>query len=345
MRTKGILSDEEEQEAKFLNPPVVDPTDVRKRKKLPSDSETPLRRSKRLRPDSVGLNEQKEGKASSDPPDDNPPVDHEVCKVGRALTEDELQSAKYINEMMSHGVRNYATGWLLQDTSMTLWYADRMGLVQSTPFDIFKEPHLLLLVVAALACADRHKLGLCPLLTFPSATNKFRNYNGVKLDLPMAVDCDSNKLPKLQFSVVHGCAIQTDLGTIGRGTTVVPVKPTGTAVELFGTQRLVAKFAWPVITRHREDNFIRKIRRTLKEKKPEYLKHVVDLKCSHDRTMKQLQLPRALMDDLPILDRFETRALLCLVMEEYRPLESVKNIDEFKTVFVDVVKGKHTQTI
>lgn len=102
----------------------------------------------------------------------------------RALTADELQSANYMNEMMSYGVRNFATGWLLQDTSMTLWYADRMGLVQSTAFDIFKEPHLLLLLVAALFHADHHKLGLSPLLSFPQRRKKaFSDYNGMKMRL------------------------------------------------------------------------------------------------------------------------------------------------------------------
>lgn len=46
------------------------------------------------------------------------------------------------------------------------------------------------------------------------------------------------------------------------------------------------------------------------------------------------------MEDLPILKGFDKRMLLCLVMEEYRPLESVDNINEFKTVFIDVVKGE-----
>lgn len=273
---------------------------------------------------------------------DEPGSDHESDKPGRALTKADLQSAKYINEMMSHSVRNYATGWLLQDANMTLWYADRMGLVQSTPFDIFKEPHLLLLFVAALFHANHHKLGLCPLLSFPQRPKSdFRDYNGVELDLPTAHDCDRNELPPLRFRIVLDGKIKTDLGTIGRGTTVVPVQAIGIAEQHFGKERLIAKFAWPVLKRHQEDYFVRKVRNNLKAKKPAYLKHVVDLKCSMNRTMEDLQLPRALMSDLPSLRGFESRSLVCLVMEEYHSLETLKNIDELKVVFVDVVQGDY----
>lgn len=224
---------------------------------------------------------------------------------------------------------------------MTLWYADRMGLVQSTPFDIFKEPHLLLLTMAALTHADHYKLGLCPLLEFQSHTREFGSYNGTMLDLSLALDCDGKMLPRLKFSIVPDHTIQTDLGTIGRGTTIVPVNPNGeTATRLFGDGRLIAKFAWPVVTRHGEDTFIRKIRRKLKEKKPECLKHVVDLKCSLGRTIEELELPRAFMNDLPVLQKFEKRMLRCLVMEEYSTLESIDGLDEFKTVFVDTVRGE-----
>lgn len=301
-----------------------------KRKEPPSGPGTPERKPKRRRAN---------GWIEEAP--FNPHNVTGICKVGQALTENELQSAKYINEMMSHGVRDYATGWLLQDTAMTLWYADRMGLIQSESFDIFKEPHLLLLTVAALSRADHSKLGFCPLLTFSSCSKKFTNYNGVTLDLPHALDHEARKLPRLTFAIVPNSAVQTDLGTIGRGTTIIPVRPTGReTVELFGKQRLIAKFAWPVVTRHGEDRFIRKIRRKLAEKKPAYLKHVVDLKCSLARSVEQLELPRTFMEDLPVLQNFEKRRLLCLVMEVYYPLESVKNINEFKTVFVDVVKGE-----
>ena len=153
-----------------------------KRKKPPSGSGTPERQSKRRR-----LEEQM---------DEGPPDVVNACRMGRVLTENELQSAKYINEMMSHGVRDYATGWLLQDTTMTLWYADRMGLVQSAPFDIFGEPHLLLLLVAALARAG-HPIVAVPWITSPGHS------------LPLRAVCAGEDAQVTQHGPGAGCGQQT----------------------------------------------------------------------------------------------------------------------------------------
>lgn len=264
----------------------------------------------------------------------------------KALTGDEVQMAKYINEMMSHGARNYATGWLLQETKMTLWYADRMGLVHSAPFDIFVDPHLLLLFVAAVTSADLQKLGFCPLLT-PSSRmvtqKKFEGYEGAVLGLSEPVLDEEGKGVdggELTFDVDQEHPIQTDLGTVGRGTTIVYVKASGMAATLFGPSRLIAKIAWPVFMRHGEDNFIRKIRTRLQENKPEYLKHIVDLKASLSQRIEQVSLPRASMVDLPDVQNVEHRMFRCLVMEEYSPLETVRSVEEFKTIFVETVKGQ-----
>ena len=86
------------------------------------------------------------GGNAANPDQPNPPVGEnggiEDGSHGRSseLTGNELQIAKYLTELMSHGVRTYATGFLLDQETMTLWYADRMGLVVSVPFNIFKSP-------------------------------------------------------------------------------------------------------------------------------------------------------------------------------------------------------------
>ncbi|TCD63011.1 hypothetical protein EIP91_006103 [Steccherinum ochraceum] len=101
-------------------------------------------------------------------------LDSEVWGEGHnasELTGHELQLAKYLNEILSHGVRDYASGFLLEDTTMTLWCADRMGLIASTPFDIFKEPHFLLLVVAAHHLGTPHEFGHSHLLDSPFPPN------------------------------------------------------------------------------------------------------------------------------------------------------------------------------
>ena len=45
---------------------------------------------------------------------DRPPAKNNI------LTSHELQAIEYVNEIISHGVRSFATGWLLEDTIMSL---------------------------------------------------------------------------------------------------------------------------------------------------------------------------------------------------------------------------------
>ncbi|TCD63448.1 hypothetical protein EIP91_005389 [Steccherinum ochraceum] len=83
------------------------------------------------------------------------------------LTGDELQLVKYLNEMLSHGVRTHASGFLLKDSTMTLWSADRMGVITSVAFDIFAQPHYLILLVAAHHFGGPHDFGINPLVELP----------------------------------------------------------------------------------------------------------------------------------------------------------------------------------
>ncbi|KAI0071902.1 hypothetical protein K474DRAFT_484638 [Panus rudis PR-1116 ss-1] len=78
------------------------------------------------------------------------------------LTNDEVQMTKYLMELVSHGVRQYATGFLVEDQWISLWYGDRFGVIKSAFFNWIAEPHFLLLMVAALRFADRRRLGFSP---------------------------------------------------------------------------------------------------------------------------------------------------------------------------------------
>ncbi|KAI0935015.1 hypothetical protein AcV7_003931 [Taiwanofungus camphoratus] len=263
------------------------------------------------------------------------PVDH-IAK--RVLTGDEVQSAKYMNEIMSHGVRSYATGFMVENTTVKLWYGDRMGIVQSEAFDFREEPHLLLLSVAAITFADHLRMGICPFVKFP--TTAYDSYMGVKLELEdgLALNLSKEPLPKLKILIDNERKVATDFGAVGRGTTIVPVKTTGTSAKLFGREDLVAKLAWPSAEREAEDNFVRIIRCKLKEHAPQYLDHVVDMKCSLTGTMAEMGLPRARMEDL---SPFDERVFRLMVMKRYEPLHLVNGVDEFKLVFVDVVRAHH----
>ncbi|KAI0920157.1 hypothetical protein AcW1_001976 [Taiwanofungus camphoratus] len=117
------------------------------------------------------------------------------------LTGDEVQTAKHMNELLSHGVRSYATGLMIRNTTVTLWYGDRMGLVQTEAFDFKKESHMLLLVIAAMESADHARMGICPFLKFPSAA--YDSYDGVTLELDQGytLDLAGKPLPKLAFQI------------------------------------------------------------------------------------------------------------------------------------------------
>ncbi|KAI0929654.1 hypothetical protein AcW1_010341 [Taiwanofungus camphoratus] len=255
-----------------------------------------------------------------------------------ALTDNEVQAGKYMNELLSHGVRSYATGCMIRGAKVILWYGDRMGIVQSEPFDLRKESRLLLLYLAAMDSADHARMGICPFLKFPSSS--YDSYDGVKLELDdkLAMDVNDKPLEKLVFEVDNSRRVITEFGAVGRGTAVVQIKATGAAKAMFGEDDLVAKLAWPSKGREAEDNFIKKIRRKLKAHAPRWLDHVVDLKCSVTRNMKQMDLPRIYMTNL--LD-YEERVFRIMVMKKYEALEQVNSVDEFKKVFVDVVNAHH----
>ncbi|KAH9828544.1 uncharacterized protein C8Q71DRAFT_852009 [Rhodofomes roseus] len=137
--------------------------------------------------------------------------------------------------------------------------------------------------------------------------------------------------------------IYTEFGMIGRGTTVIPVvaAPGTKTEELFGSEALVAKVAWPHAVRKAEDAMIKAVRRRLAESKPNYLKHIVDLKCSMTKSgdSEEMHLPRFKLGVVPGAD--ELRVCRILVLKEYEPLETIGSGDNFRIVFFDVVRAHH----
>ncbi|KAI0925209.1 hypothetical protein AcW2_005888 [Taiwanofungus camphoratus] len=230
------------------------------------------------------------------------------------LTDDEVQAGKYMNELLSHGIRSYATGCMIRDTTVTLWYGDRMGIVQSESFNFLQQPHLLVLILAAMDSADHEHMGICPFITFPRTS--YHEYSGAKLELDdqLAIDVNENPLEKLVFDIDTARRVITEFGAVGRGTTVVPIKATGTAKIMFGKDDLVAKMAWPSKDRDAEDNFIRVIRTGLKEHAPRWVDHVVDLKCSVTRHMEEMDFPRIHMTGLL---NYEERLFRIMIMKKY----------------------------
>ncbi|KAH9831025.1 uncharacterized protein C8Q71DRAFT_911026 [Rhodofomes roseus] len=137
--------------------------------------------------------------------------------------------------------------------------------------------------------------------------------------------------------------IYTEFGMIGRGTTVIPVvaAPGTKTEELFGSEALVAKVAWPHAVRKAEDAMIKAVRRRLADSKPNYLKHIVDLKCSMTKSgdSEEMHLPRFKLGIVPGAD--ELRVCRILVLKEYEPLETIGSGENFRIVFIDVVRAHH----
>ncbi|KAK7684449.1 hypothetical protein QCA50_012396 [Cerrena zonata] len=260
---------------------------------------------------------QAEETSSSPPPD---PRKRQLIDFSDA----ELQMAKYVNELLSHGIRSYAFGFLVQETRMSLWYVDRMGMATSQSFDIFHDPELFLLVIAALHSANRHQLG-------------------ATLELPRAVSGKGTAIKKslsFRLRVTPSSPLVVAYGAIGRGTTVVPVTAEGHARKLFGDEKLVAKMSWPSVHRKSEATIIRVIRKKIGEHKDakKYLKNIVDLKCSLDMSGMEVKLPRAFMD---LSEPYEPRLLRTLVMKEYLPLENIRSLGDFKTVYKHIFEAHH----
>ncbi|TCD59854.1 hypothetical protein EIP91_011290 [Steccherinum ochraceum] len=279
------------------------------------------------------------------------------------LTAADLQIIKYIDELMAHDFRTYATGFVLEDNKMTLWYADRMGLVQSASFDIFREPWFLILVIAAHRYGSSHDFGVNPLISLPHERRLFRDYNNALVTLPSAIDATlppptaspadvqafdegrGDPLTGLQFQVasIDRPSIIA-YGTVGRGTGVLPVVAVNKAAELYGNGHLVVKLSCPLEDQKpSEDQFIRVIRRKMRghhEATP-FLKHIVELKCSFNCGMEDavLGLPRAKM--LYSVELDARRSLRALVMPEYLPLEKLSTPEEFSKILGDVMTGHH----
>ncbi|CAL1713110.1 unnamed protein product [Somion occarium] len=277
--------------------------------------------------------------------DDDEQIVYEVRKLAWAdkpLDDIDLKSIVTLNELMSYGVREYNTGIQVQDTSICLWYGDRFGVVKSAPFDFLREPHLLVLVLAALSSAKRSDLGFSPFMKNPGQS--FDNYDRAALVLDNAIDANNQSTGQVAFrfdvNEEQDRKIYTQYGAMGRGTTVIPVK----TLRMVGTttdpdEPLVAKLCWPYSGTN-EDSIIRRVRIRLQAKAPEYLKHIVELKCTLELTMEETNLPRVFMTDDNSFHMIG-HVFKVMVMKSYLPLEQLTGPDEFLQVWYDVVSAHH----
>ena len=247
----------------------------------------------------------------------------------------ELKTAEFLLALMSSNVRSYTTGIVIRDFMATFWYVDRMGAVISKPFNILHEPYHLWAAGVAIAKTRSTPMGLCPLITFTSPRHvDFRQarLNADDVRNSQGVQLDSITLKSTGDEI----APHTAKDVVGRGTAVFSVVATGKTKGELGSEPLVAKVFWSAQHHHAEDAIIRTVRRSLKQKKPQYLTFITDLKCSLELSMDDLELPRASMS-IPI--PADERIFRMQVMPHYLPLVAIKSVSDFRIVFQDVVEG------
>ncbi|KZT66823.1 hypothetical protein DAEQUDRAFT_813263 [Daedalea quercina L-15889] len=274
-----------------------------------------------------------------------PRTEAEPCPSStRAITKNEAQILKYVDQIASHNVRSYAVGWLIEDARLRLVYGDCMGLVFTKPIDFLgQDAALFLLIVAATGAAGVHDLGIHPNVHFPRDDVGYEvfdldsKYTGATLRLPTG----DNEDLQFDFDVQSTRKLYTEFGLIARGTAVIPVKAKNRkAREVCGDEELVAKVGWPHAVRKAENEMIDTIREGLKGAKKEiYLQHIVDMKCSFTKTIEEMGMPRSAMNIIPHGE--DLRVCRTLILKAYRRLVDIGSAARFHTVFVDVVRAHH----
>ena len=261
------------------------------------------------------------------------------------ITHNEAQAVRYMECLMFSTIRSFGIGLLIEDDDMRIWYGDRMGIIVTRKFKWLKDDDLTFLrCIAAMGHADVHGMGSFPDLQFlemgentPTPGPRYEvSHFSMMARRPGAPEAE---LLEFSLDVRGDSSVYAESSMVGRGTSVVPViaKPGTMAHAYFQDEELVVKIAWPYATSRAEDGTIIAVRKVLKEKKPQYLPYIVDLKCSDTRTISELGLPRLAMHIAP--EKCELRVCRTLVMKRYQRVETVESVEDFKKIFVDIVRG------
>lgn len=263
------------------------------------------------------------------------PASSSVCEVS-PIDDEDFHAVLYVMEMLERNLRSYASGFAVHGTTVTLWYGDRMGLVASDRFDLLEEPHLFLLVIAALGDADEDRFGVSPYLTGAS----FGNFDRSGLMLPPLKARDAYGIPleeQLVLKTYHPGVLVPGRRyvVVGAGTMIFPVKAI-TAESILCGEELIAKVSWPLESSASETFTLKVVLIALREKAPRYRKHITEVRCYIEESFAEHGLPRAVMLDMATES---PRHFVLMVMKRYEPLHQVASPSEFRSIFMDVVRG------
>ncbi|THH31483.1 hypothetical protein EUX98_g2711 [Antrodiella citrinella] len=264
----------------------------------------------------------------------------------RLLDKAEIIPAMHTKSMLTHGIRVFATGMAVQETTVTVYYGDHSGLMKSASFDFIDEPELLVLVVAALSNAHERALGFHPCIRLGIDTVTASLATST-LHFNAAYELDGNLSKKWNWEVkqVRGKPLQlfNHQHVLGKRTNVVPIRMAAVRNNVVnplytGNTGLVMKTYWPKEKHVSEDHVHRVLYAKLRNK-PHVRQHIASLVCSVKASMGQLGLPRAFLGDVEGAD---CRMFCCMVMTAYRPLASLKTAADFKIVFLNAVRAHHS---
>ena len=256
------------------------------------------------------------------------------------LRNSELLPALHIHSMLTSSIRWFATGLVVDETEVTLYYGDRFGLVASRPFDFIEDPQLLCSVVASLCNANSANLGFSPFLRFvgspPTAglsgtEMKLRAYARDGTAHPLTCTVDINRVRRLY-----------NAGSVkGRATTVVPIRLCASKDARLGGSRglkAVLKTCIPAKGHMPEDATIWAVRGRLRKNKPVALDHITDLRYAVDAPASEVMVARAFLGDV-FNGTASTSLIRMMVMVAYEPITVIVEEDSFRKAFTDVVKG------
>ncbi|KAG7443363.1 uncharacterized protein BT62DRAFT_327620 [Guyanagaster necrorhizus] len=238
------------------------------------------------------------------------------------ISYDDIRLGTSAQQCTSAAYRMHVCLISIEDANMTLHYYDSMGSIRSVPFNIVRQSEDLLLVMWAMCNQLRTQAGFNP---FESNTAGEWKENQFTFE-----DLDTKE--ERVFTAIDGPLFSSE-ELLGRRTLVLPV------TDVF-ERILVLKFAWVLRDGSvPETELIKKILRLA----PEIRKHLPDLHFSrlYDSDM-DLCLPRFSLSHLEDEQEYSWRRdLLTTVTTRYYHLWKVRNLQEFKKIFIEIVECHH----
>ncbi|KAI0791100.1 hypothetical protein C8Q75DRAFT_805962 [Abortiporus biennis] len=327
---QSLYKKEDEQKRKPIGPPITN------KRKLSTDVDVSNKKPKLI----------------SGPTTPSFPKPAKRQPTTRPLQRDELAAIRELSRLLQYNFRSFVSGYAVNGQHVTLWYADRFGVIKSEPFDFIARPEKLLLLAHALSSGSLdkcHRFGISKHLSpDPESTNLDR----AQLRISHQLDLESGRcrLYPCSFDIRLDHPDVKELwpglncgsGFVGvKGTTVAPIKAGSEYAKMFyGDGNLVFKMSYVSKTSSSESTNVLRIRQKLAsgDGTEKWLKHVVELKYWSEKPVREVlrDFPRTRMDLF-----FEERVCTVIIMEEYIPLFHVKSAEHFERIFIQCIRAHH----